>query len=91
MTFLTRRLALAFVLFAAAGTLAAAQEAAERIELAEFQKLHSENKVLVVDVRDEGSFESGHIPGAINIPLGTEDRRLLPLKTEKRPIVTYCA
>ena len=90
MTLLTRRPLLAVVLFVAAGTLAAAQQA-ERIELAEFQKLYAEKKVLVVDVRDEGSFENGHIPGAINIPLGTEDRRLLPLKTEKRPIVTYCA
>lgn len=91
MTLLTRRLALAFVLFVAAGILTVAQQAADRIELAEFQKLHAEKKVLVVDVRDEGSYDSGHIPGAINIPLGTEDRRLLPLKTEKRPIVTYCA
>lgn len=86
----TTRLALALALAAALAVPAVAQEA-ERIELADFQKLHAEKKVLVVDVRDEGSFESGHIPGAINIPLGTEDRRLLPLKTEKRPIVTYCA
>jgi phage shock protein E len=88
---LTSRLALAFVLLVAAGTLAAAQHAAERIEFAEFQKLYAEKKVLVVDVRDESSFAGGHIPGALNIPLGTEDHRLLPLKTEKRLIVTYCA
>jgi rhodanese-related sulfurtransferase len=91
MTLLTRRLILAFVLFAAAGTLAAARQMAERIDLTEFQKLYAAKKVLVVDVRDEGSFENGHIPGAINIPLGTEDHRLLPLKREKRVIVTYCA
>jgi rhodanese-related sulfurtransferase len=91
MTLLTRRLALAFVLTIAAGSLAAAQHAAERLELAEFQKLYAEKKVLVVDVRDEASFAGGHIPGAINIPLGTEDRRIEPLKTEKRLIVTYCA
>jgi 3-mercaptopyruvate sulfurtransferase SseA len=91
MTLLTRRLALAFVLTIAAGSLAAAQHAAERLEFAEFQKLYAEKKVLVVDVRDEASFAGGHIPGAINIPLGTEDRRIEPLKTEKRLIVTYCA
>ena len=90
MRFFTTRLALALTLATVLAVPALAQEA-ERIELADFQKLHAEKKVLVVDVRDEGSFESGHIPGAINIPLGTEDRRLLPLKTEKRPIVTYCA
>jgi rhodanese-related sulfurtransferase len=68
-----------------------AQYAAERIEFADFQKLYAAKNVLVVDVRDEASFAGGHIPGAINIPLGTEDRRIEPLKTEKRPIVTYCA
>jgi phage shock protein E len=91
MRLFTRRLAMAFVLFVAAAAPTAAQLAAERIEFAEFQKLYAEKKVLVVDVRDEGSFAGGHIPGAINIPLGTEDRRIEPLKTEKRLIVTYCA
>jgi rhodanese-related sulfurtransferase len=88
---MTRRLAIAvLVAFACVGA-PAAQQAAERIEIAEFQKLHAAKKVLVVDVRDEGSFAGGHIPGAINIPLGTEDQRILPVKTEKRLIVTYCA
>ena len=72
------------------GAVLLAQEAA-RMPMAEFKKLHAADKVLVVDVRDEGSFAGGHIPGAINIPLGTEDKRLNRLKTETRPIVTYCA
>ena len=63
------------------------------MELAEFQKLHAAGKILVVDVRDEQSFDSGHIPGAINVPLGEEEqaRYFNRLKAEKRPIVTYCA
>ena len=88
---MTRRLATAVLVAFTCVAAVAAQRAAERIELAEFQKLHAAKKVLVVDVRDEGSFLGGHIPGAINIPLGTEDRRIEPLKTEKRAIVTYCA
>lgn len=89
---MTRRIAIAVVLAFACAAAAGAQEAvAERIEFDEFQKLNTAGKVLVVDVRDEHSFASGHIPGAINIPLGTEDRRLERLKTEARPIVTYCA
>ena len=86
-----RRIAIA-VLVAFAGVAGlAAQHAPQRIEFPEFQKLYAEKKVLVVDVRNEASFAGGHIPGAINIPLGTEDRRIEPLKTEKRLIVTYCA
>jgi rhodanese-related sulfurtransferase len=80
----------AFVVLACAAAVAA-QEPAQRIEFAEFEKLNAAGKVLVVDVRDEQSFANGHIPGAINIPLGTEDKRLNRLKTDGRPIVTYCS
>ena len=75
------------------GAAALAQPAAERIELPEFKTLHADKKVLVVDVRDAYSDGSGHIPGAINIPLGEEEQAVHfdRLKAEKRPIVTYCA
>jgi len=85
-----RRFGIVLLVLLAAVVTIAAQEA-PRIAFAEFQKLNAAGKVLVVDVRDEGSFAGGHIPGAINIPLGTEDKRLNRLKTETRPIVTYCA
>ena len=88
---MTRRIAIVLLLACAAVAAAAAQYGAPRVEFADFQKLHAADKILVVDVRDEDSFANGHIPGSINIPLGTEDRRLERLKTEKRPIVTYCA
>lgn len=86
-----RPLATAVLVAFACVAAVAAQYAAERIEFAAFQKLYAAKNVLVVDVRDEASFAGGHIPGAINIPLGTEDRRIEPLKTEKRLIVAYCA
>jgi rhodanese-related sulfurtransferase len=72
---------------------AIAQLASGRIDIAEFRKLHGAKQVLVVDVRDSDSFANGHIPGAINIPLGDEEQKLHfnALKAEKRPIVTYCA
>ena len=78
-----------FAVFACAAAIVAQE--IPRIPFAEFQKLNAAGKVLVVDVRDEGSFAGGHIPGAINIPLGTEDKRLYRLTSETRPIVTYCA
>ena len=79
------------VVVCAAGVLA--QLAPERIEIAEFRKLHAAKKVLVVDVRDAQSFANGHIAGAINIPLGSEEQaaHLRTLKAAKRPVVTYCA
>ena len=82
---------LALVVLVAAA--ASAQQAAGRIEIDEFRKLHAAKKVLVVDVRDPQSFASGHIPGAINIPLGEQEQaaHVKRLRSEKRPIVTYCA
>ena len=79
------------VVVVAAGVLA--QLAPERIDIAEFRKLHAAKKVLVVDVRDAQSFANGHIAGAINVPLGSEEQapHVRTLKAAKRPIVTYCA
>lgn len=89
-----RRLALIGAVGAVAAAAAvAAQYAPGRMEIDEFRKLHAAGKVLVVDVRDEQSFKNGHIPDAINVPLGDEERaeHFNRLKAEKRPIVTYCA
>ena len=88
-----RRLALIGAFALAAAVAAAAQYAPGRIEIDEFRKLHTAGKILVVDVRDAGSFGEGHIPGAINVPLGEHEQAVHfnRLKSERRPIVTYCA
>ncbi len=43
------------------------------INIATFLKL--EKELAVIDVRSPGEFEKGHIPGAVNIPLFTNDER----------------
>ena len=45
--------------------------------------------VTVLDVRPEDEFALGHLPGAINLPLGELERRLAELDPE-REIVAYC-
>jgi phage shock protein E len=75
----------------------AAQEAdpnpTQRITMAEFKKLQTGNKVLVVDVRDEQSFAAGHIPGARLMPLGSllTPAHVAELKATTKQIVLYCA
>ena len=82
--------------FAGLGPIAA-QEAdlagAPRISIAEFKPLFVAQQVVVIDVRDPASFAAGHIPGARSIPLGQllEPASVAGLKTEKKPIVLYCA
>jgi ArsR family transcriptional regulator len=45
--------------------------------------------VTVLDVRPEDEFALGHLPGAINIPLGELEKRLADLDP-KQEIVAYC-
>jgi rhodanese-related sulfurtransferase len=43
--------------------------------------------VQIVDVREPGEYASGHIKGAVNIPLSTFNPDRL---TRSRPVVVYC-
>jgi ArsR family transcriptional regulator len=45
--------------------------------------------VVVLDVRPEDEYGSGHLPGALNIPLRQLEQRLAELP-RKREIVAYC-
>jgi predicted methyltransferase len=62
-----------------------------RISVADFKQLHAKGDVLVLDVRDAESYRQGHLPGAVLVPLDMVESRAAELRTEKRPIVTYCS
>jgi len=63
---------------------------AKRIQRAEAIKMVKAHKAAWVDVRPKDQYELGHIPGAINIPLGELMTRLRDLPVKKY-IITYCA
>ena len=42
---------------------------------------------VLLDVREADEFRSGHIPGAVNVPLSVIDQVTLP---KDRPIFIYC-
>ena len=65
--------------------------AVPRIAVAELKTLHAAGSVTVVDVRDAASFQAGHIPGALSIPLEQVAANVDRLKSAKKPIVAYCA
>ena len=44
----------------------------------------------LVDVRTEGEFAAGHVPGAVNIPVQELGRRVGELEPKDRPVVLYC-
>jgi phage shock protein E len=45
----------------------------------------------LVDVRSPGEFSGGHLPGAINIPVGEVRARHGELGDRTRPVIVYCA
>jgi rhodanese-related sulfurtransferase len=45
----------------------------------------------LVDVRSPGEFAGGHLPGALNIPVGEVGARHGELGDRTRPVVVYCA
>ncbi|CEG25819.1 SirA-like domain-containing protein [Bacillus sp. B-jedd] len=53
------------------------------------QMLNAKEPVVILDVREEAEFAFGHIPGAVNIPLGELDSRQGELDSEKL-IVVIC-
>jgi len=45
---------------------------------------------LIVDVRTPEEFSSGHVNGAINIPLAEIEKKLSLFGDKNKPIVVYC-
>jgi hypothetical protein len=60
-----------------------------RMAVEDVRSMLSRELVLVVDVRDQASYERAHIPGAMHVPLASLEANLTQLPKNKR-IVTYC-
>ena len=63
---------------------------ARRITTAELETLMKEGKAFVVDVRNQDSFDMGHIPGSRLIPASLVGNHVNELPRDKT-IVTYCS
>lgn len=58
----------------------------------QFQKMISNNNILILDVRSSGEYKKGHIPNAKNLPVDTLSSKLSTLNSYKdSDIVVYCA
>ena len=49
------------------------------------------NGGVIIDVRSEGEFYSGHIENSLNIPLGDLASKLDQFEDKDQPIITCCA
>jgi len=61
----------------------------EPVSLEELRRRLRTGDITLLDVRPEGEFRSGHIPGAISIPVAQLKRRLSEIP-KKREVVAYC-
>lgn len=63
-----------------------------QISVADAEKLIAkEKKLLIIDVRTAAEYKAGHVPGAINIPRGLLEFKLINKeKSADRPILVYC-
>ena len=63
---------------------------ARRITPVEAKELLDKGEAIVIDVRSEGSYEAGHVKGAILIP-ATEVLSHLDKLPRDKTIITYCS
>jgi len=61
----------------------------ESLDMDELLDRMKSKNVIVLDVRPPDEFEKGHIPGAINIPIGELTKRLKKLPKTKE-YIAYC-
>jgi rhodanese-related sulfurtransferase len=54
-------------------------------------KALSQHGAIILDVRTLSEFNSGHIEGAIHIPLDQLPKRIAELKQKNKPVITCCA
>jgi 3-mercaptopyruvate sulfurtransferase SseA len=61
-----------------------------RITIQEFEELRRKGDAFIVDVRNQASFDQGHIPGAKLMPLAEILNHVNDMPRDKT-IVTYCS
>jgi 3-mercaptopyruvate sulfurtransferase SseA len=75
---------------AAPGSQTVYADGARRVTTVELEDMLKNGQAIVVDVRNQASYDLGHIPGAKLIPAGEILNHLNELPRDKT-IVTYCS
>ena len=79
-----------FLLTGCGGT--AASDAYQQITQEEAKEMMDTQEVIILDVREQDEYDSGHIPGAVLLPVGTIDENtaaeVIPEKDST--VLVYC-
>ena len=81
-----------FILILSSSCIFSKGEESKRISMDEAKTLmEKEEGYILLDVRTKGEYESGYIPGAINIPLSDIDEKIISsLPDKSQMILVYC-
>lgn len=81
-----------FILILSSSCIFSKGEGYKRISMDEAKTLmEKEEGYILLDVRTKGEYESGYIPGAINIPLLDIDEKIISFLPDKsQMILVYC-
>ena len=81
-----------FILILSSSCIFSKGEGYKRISMDEAKTLmEKEEGYILLDVRTKGEYESGYIPGAINIPLSDIDEKIISFLPDKsQMILVYC-
>lgn len=62
----------------------------EKIDVERFDALRAEPGQVVLDVRTPGEYAQGHVPGAINVPMGKTFDEAIAAHDKSKPYLVYC-
>jgi len=62
----------------------------KNINFEQAKQIIDNEKILLLDVRTDDEFVTGHIPNAINIPVDELEERIDELKDKYEKILVYC-
>lgn len=81
-----------FILILSSSCIFSKGEGYKRISMDEAKTLMEKKEgYILLDVRTKGEYESGYIPGAINIPLSDIDEKIISsLPDKSQMILVYC-
>ncbi len=77
------------ILFSVLLSGAASAKDVKDVDPVSFQKMEK-SSLLIVDVRTPEEYAEGHVPGAVNIPLGTIQNDISMFEDKDKPILMYC-
>lgn len=63
-----------------------------QISQEEAKKMMDTQEVIILDVREQGEYDSGHIPGAVLLPVGTidEETAAAVIPEKDATVLVYC-